>query len=247
MYCRKCGNKLPEEAEFCGDCGEQVIPLPEAQTVKIKKDHTIAILLGVLGTLVIILLSILIYLVYNYHLFPMGNAPVPVVSTVQSAEPAITAPPQTQTPKPAETAAVPESSPVALSNVNYDVRSDPEFDFDYAVPDFFERYNDGKNEHRYTAKAPDGSASLLVGARKSKGQTVRQSFEEYVSEHGEPEFEQQMEDRYTVRISRDGECYYKYCVFREGTVYWFEFIYDQAQKAVYEPFTKELYKHFELK
>jgi hypothetical protein len=33
MYCRKCGNQLPEESFFCPYCGEKVAPAePETET-----------------------------------------------------------------------------------------------------------------------------------------------------------------------------------------------------------------------
>lgn len=221
--------------------------MPQPQAVQIKKDHTVGILLGILGLVVAVLLSVLIYLVYNNQMLPQMNVPVPVASAVQSPMPAASQPVQTSTPEPVRTPEPePEKSPAAPQHVNYDLRHDTEFDFTYAVPDTFVPYNDGKNEHRYTGDSLDKAASLFVGAKKSRGETVRESFEDYVAEHGEPDFEQQMEDRYTVRISKEGQCYYKYCVFRDGNKYWFELVYDQTQRAFYETFTKELYKRFEL-
>ena len=94
----------------------------------------------------------------------------------------------------------------------------------------------------HTVQSSDGRARELIAAEPTRGATVSSSMNNFISRHpGTVTYRTSGNDYYAICI-RDGATeYYKYCKFKNGNMYWFEFISPSAEHEIYDVYINDIY------
>ncbi len=200
---------------------------------------------------IIVLLSLLVvigavfagYLIMGGSSFGARPTPSPSPTPVPTATPR---PTPTMRPTPVPTIAPAVSG--AVKNPTYKVFKSDAYGFSCSYPSHFEVYNDGGTLTLWTGRSSDGSAREIIVATPAGGTTVNSGFNSYVSSHnGEILYQTKGSDYYAVNISDGTTEYYKYCKFKNGNMYWFEFISPHREHEIYDAYINDIYNSIEIR
>ncbi|MDD6484051.1 MAG: zinc ribbon domain-containing protein [Clostridiales bacterium] len=251
MICNKCGANFEDDASFCPQCGAPVErnygSINTGGNNNNKNNITVLII-------IIICLLVFIIAALAAYIFASGNspfAPKPTPTPVPTASP-IPSPAPTQPPEPTaqviyitpeprhDPPAPPQQAPRTYSG--YETYYSSRYGFSCYYPASFIPYDDYGTLTLYTLRSPDGQGIEKIVAKPNSGETVSSSKNEYTSEHpGSITYQSSGNDYYAVNIRNGGREYYKYCKFRNGNLYWFEFEYPVAQHDIYDIYINDVY------
>lgn len=222
-----------------------------------KKNNTPIILavIGV-GALIFAIVMITAFMAFaEVGPFKPDPTPTPVPTPTPTVEPTpipqptaqvvyVTQPPQQQT----VVVQVPQQPQTnAVSNPSYKRYSSSEYGYSINYPSHFSVYNDGGTTTLYTVQSSDGSARELIAATPTGGATVSSSLNSYISSHqGSVSYKTSGSDYYAVNIKNGAVEYYKYCKFKNGNMYWFEFISPTADHDIYDTYINDIYNSIQI-
>lgn len=228
-----------------------------------KKNNTGVIIGIVIASVVVFLIAV--YTVYAAYsgMWPFGSnkepepAPTPTPISTPASTPASTPTPTpvpTQMPTlppitlPTQAPAVSSSSSSAVPNPTYTTFKSDAYGFSCAYPSHFKVYNDGGTLTLWTGSTSDGKAREIIVAMPIGSETVNSSFNNYTSSHrGSITYQTKGSDYYAVCINDGTTEYYKYCKFKNGNMYWFEFISPHAEHNIYDIYINDIYNSFNIK
>ena len=275
MICPRCGAQVRDGAPFCPKCGATMqgvantgVPFsgnmmtgaPNSGMPNMpgggKKNNTPVILAIIISGAVIFLVTFVIMFMAFAEVGPFAPEPTPspTPTPTPTVEPTpvpqptvqvvyITQPPQAPPQAPAKT-----YTGGAIPNPSYKRYSSSEYGFSCNYPSHFSVYNDGGNITLYTVRSADGSARELIAATPVGNSTVSSSLNSYISSHpGNISYKTSGADYYAINIKNGATEYYKYCKFKNGNMYWFEFISPTAEHEIYDVYINDIYQSFNIK
>ncbi len=269
MICPKCGAQVSEGAPFCPKCGatmrgvmssggSQMPPVNNGGYNGNNKGNNVVIIAAIItAAAVIFLLAGIFGSMYIMEVGPFEPeataTPVPTASPTPTPTPTpvpaqptpqivyVTQPPQTVQ------QSVSTSQSSVVSNPVYKTYSDSDYGFSCNYPSHFSVYNDGGQITRYTVQSQDGSARELIAATPIGSETVSSSLQSYINSHpGNISYKTSGSDYYAINIKNGATEYYKYCKFKNGNMYWFEFISPTAYHEVYDVYINDIYQSFNI-
>jgi hypothetical protein len=131
---------------------------------------------------------------------------------------------------------------------SYSTYSSSSFNFSCNYPSHFSSYNDGLNTSLYTVRSSDGNAIEKICAKTNEGETVQGQLQNFIDTHrGTVDYKTSGSDYFAASIVNGTMHYYKYCKFKNGNLYWFEFEYNTADYAdVYDEYINDIYRSFSI-
>lgn len=121
------------------------------------------------------------------------------------------------------------------------------YGFKCSYPSHFVVYNDGKAETLYSVEAPDGSAREIIATKSAADTSVGNELNFYIQNHaGNVTYKTSGADYFAVTVNDGITEYYKYCKFRNGNMYWFEFISPHAYHDIYDVYINDIYGTFKV-
>lgn len=274
MICPRCGAQVRDGAPFCPKCGAtmQGVPNTGMPTTPLtpntgmpnmqggnpngnKKSNLPVILAIAISGAVIFLVTFTIMFMAFAEVGPFEPEPTPTPTPVPTTAPTpipqstvqvvyVTQPPQAPPPQQAQN--VPITSG-AVANPSYSRYSSSEYGFSCSYPTHFSVYDDGGLVTLYTVQAPDGSAREIIAATPIGGASVSSSLNSYISDHpGSISYKTSGADYYAVNIKNGATEYYKYCKFKNGNMYWFEFISPTAEHEIYDVYINDIYQSMSI-
>ena len=248
MKCHKCGASINNGDSFCSKCGAPV-PVQQPQDNGNNNRLLIILILALTGVLVLIIAAVVSFLVMDGSIKAKATpspvpTPIPTATASPTAEPTptpqiiyVTQPPAAHEAPPPQPYA-PDNQPVQSGYRTY-YSSKYGFSCDY--PAGFITYDDGTTS-LYTVHSPDGAGYMKINASSSSGQSVSSSKGNFISAHsGTITYQSSGNDYYAVTIRSGGTEYYKYCKFKNGNMYWFEFTYPSSQHDIYDIYINAVY------
>lgn len=230
-----------------------------------KKNNTGIIIGIVIASVVVFLIAVYMAFAAYSGMWPFGSSekpePTPTPAPISTPTPSPTSTPTpvpTQMPTlppinlptqaPAVSSSSSSSSSSAVANPTYTTFKSDAYGFSCAYPSHFKVYNDGGTLTLWTGCTSDGSAREIIVATPIGNETVNSSFNNYTSSHrGSITYQTKGSDYYAVCINDGTTEYYKYCKFKNGNMYWFEFISPHAEHAIYDIYINDIYNSFNIK
>lgn len=269
MKCYNCGADLPDNAAFCGSCGAQQPVQPDNGYMYYenlggsngnnnkgnnnKGNKPLLIVLIVLS-LIIFLTAIIIgtFVIADNKLNDAKETPSPSPTSTATAAPSPTpiATPAV-TPQVIYVTEEPRRVPPPQDNYQppaqqvsgYRTYYSSKYNFSCAYPASFSVYDDNGSLTLYTVKSPDGMGVEKIVARPNQGETVSSELSAFKRAYaGAVTYESSGSDYFAVNILNGSMEYYKYCKFKNGNLYWFEFVYPHAQHDIYDIYVNDVYQ-----
>lgn len=266
MRCQNCGAEVRSGAQFCQNCGARIDRLPERNRVydgqryasnRGGKQNEVNPLVIVIIILAAIILFGAAFLVSNQimggGLFVKATptpSPTPVPTPIATEAPAPT--PQIVYVTPQQPVPPPPQQPADTENVvrypSYSTYNSSKFGFRCNYPSHYLTYNDGLNTSLYTVRSADGNAIQKICAKVNEGETVQGQLQNFIDTHrGYVDYKTSGSDYFAVSIINGTMHSYKYCKFKYGNLYWFEFEYNTSSYAdVYDSYINDIYKSFSI-
>ena len=207
------------------------------------------IILCILAGIIVLLLTVIAsYKLMGDHL-GVSATPIPSATALPSPEPTsapsptpqviyVTPPPQQHSYQYNPPAPPPHNPPSAGGYRTY---YSSKYGFSCKYPADFITYDDGTMS-LYTVHSPVDGGYQKINAAPINGNTVSSSKNDYISNHsGTITYQSSGSDYYAVNIRSGGTEYYKYCKFRNGNMYWFEFTYPVSQHDLYDIYINDVY------
>lgn len=271
MICPKCGGQVHDGAPFCPKCGAttkgvmssnsggQMPPVQNGGYVngsggKGNNNMVIAAIIIAAAAVIFVLACIFggMYVTESGPFKP-SPTPSPTASPTPTPTPVPTPTPtpmQQPTPQVVYVTQPPQTYNVQSSVVSspvYKTYSDSDYGFSCSYPSHFSVYNDGGQITRYTVQSSDGSARELIAATPIGSETVSSSLQSYINSHpGTISYKTSGSDYYAINIKNGATEYYKYCKFKNGNMYWFEFISPTAYHEIYDVYINDIYQSFSI-
>lgn len=267
--CPKCGAPVSDQAVFCPKCGASITNgiIPDDNYVAgsgiQKKSNAPVIAALIAAPVIIFIIVVTLAFMYGTHtgIFAPKATPTPVPTAVPTAAPtaiptsvptAVPVPtPEVKvvyvTPQPTQATAVQNNYDTPVTNPTYYTYRDNDYGFSCAYPSHFRVYDDGGQLTRYTAQSSDGSARIKITGTPIGSATVSSELNHYISEHpGSVPYKTSGSDYYAVNVNNGTTRYYKYCKFKNGNMYWFEFIYPNKYENIYDHYINDIYGSFTI-
>lgn len=254
MKCYNCGADLPDNAAFCGNCGAQQnmqnYENPYYGNHNNNNNKPLLIILIVLSLIALLTAVILgTFIITDRKLNGAKETPSPVPSATASASPSPTAAP-TVTPQiiyvteaPGGRVPPPPAQPPAVQEAGYRTYYSSKYNFSCIYPASFSVYDDNGTLTLYTLKSSDGMGIEKIAAKPNQGETVNSELTAYKRAYGGTvTYESSGDNYFAVNIINGSMEYYKYCKFKNGNLYWFEFIYPHAQHDIYDIYVNDVYQ-----
>lgn len=245
MYCNNCGTKVPDDATFCPNCGNNMQSQKQLNGIKNdfskntngnkhskKNNNNTALIVAIIVATLIVFISAGL-IMFNVM---SGSSPF--------------APKATSTPMPQQ-ANVPPQQPRqdtgVVAHPSYTMYNSSAYGFKCSYPSHFVVYNDGKAETLYSVEAPDGSAREIIATKSAADTSVGNELNFYIQNHaGNVTYKTSGADYFAVTVNDGITEYYKYCKFRNGNMYWFEFISPHAYHDIYDVYINDIYGTFKV-
>lgn len=260
MYCKHCGANIVEGGRFCPNCGTAAENPQQApdysnqqQNPNNRKNNSQLITLAIVIAMIVLVAAIAFtyMIVGEKGLFAPEATPTPMPTST----PVVTATP-TQAPEVTPVVVVverdaPENKPPIKNdghvyNPDYLTFRNSEYGFSCAYPSNFQVYDDG-GKTLYTIKNHDGSVRELISAESAGGKSVSSSMNEFISRYsGSVTYKTSGSDYYAVNINNGSSEHYKYCKFKNGNMYWFEFVYPSSQHDLYDMYINDIYSSMNI-
>ena len=272
MYCNNCGAKLPDDAGFCPNCGNNVQSQNQLNNIqsdfskntgtngnkhskKNNKNNTALIISVIVAALVVFISAglIMFNIMSGSSPFAPKETPIPTMmplpTTTPTPVPEVT--PQiiyvTTEPQQANVPPQPPAQQSVVTSPTYTMYNSSAYGFKCSYPSHFTVYNDGKAETLYSVMAPDGSAREIIATRTASGTSVGNELDYYIQSHvGSVTYKTSGADYFAVNINDGSTEYYKYCKFRNGNMYWFEFISPHIYHDIYDVYINDIYATFKV-
>ena len=134
-----------------------------------------------------------------------------------------------------------------VAHPSYTMYNSSAYGFKCSYPSHFVVYNDGKAETLYSVEAPDGSAREIIATKSAADTSVGNELNFYIQNHaGNVTYKTSGADYFAVTVNDGITEYYKYCKFRNGNMYWFEFISPHAYHDIYDVYINDIYGTFKV-
>ncbi len=269
--CPKCGAQVSDQAVFCPKCGASITDgvIPEGNYIagsNMQRKNNAPLIAALIAVPVIIfIIAVTLAFMYGTHtgIFAPKATPTPTPTAVPTAEPTpaptdvpaptpevkvvYVTPQPPQPPQPTQAPPVKKNYNAPVTNPTYYTYSDSDYGFSCAYPSHFKVYNDGGLVTRYTAQTADGSARIKIAGTPAGSATVSSELNNYISEHsGSVPYKTSGSDYYAVNVNNGVTRYYKYCKFKNGNMYWFEFIYPNEYENIYDGYINDIYNSFTI-
>lgn len=242
MYCNKCGEYINNNSEKCSHCGN-------TELHNLGKN-----LLVFLIYLTILLMAVTIALGGTAvsearHNIDEAAKSMPVPTTAVSP----TQIPRT-TPKPTATATpMPgikngtEEYIKSADEISFKTYYNSDFAFSCPYPNYFIMYDDYGIEYLYTLRSPDGTAIEKISAKRRTNEDIMSEYNKCVNSHsGTVDYKNIDSNYFAVSIEGTSEDFYKYCEFKNGNIYWFEFITPASRRGMYNKYIEKIYTDFNV-
>lgn len=252
MKCHNCGTDLPDNAAFCRNCGEKQNTQP-INPIN-NNNRTLTIILIVIS--LILLLAVVIigtFVIADNKLNGAKETPSPIPAATASPSPTPTVAP-TVTPQVIYVTEEPRRVPPPQGNyqappphmpeeAGYRTYYSSKYNFSCDYPASFSVYNDNGSLTLYTVKSPDGMGVEKIVAKPNQGETVSSELSAFKRAYaGTVTYETSGSSYFAVNILNGSMEYYKYCKFKNGNLYWFEFIYPHTQHDIYDIYVNDVYQ-----
>lgn len=258
MRCPKCGKELSADAAFCPFCGSTVngaenqpfYPPPPSPN---RNNKALIAVICVIAVLIIGVIAALASFVIYKGSSEEKATPSPIAATETPAP----TPPPTPTPVPTQEVQVIYVTPTPTPYTNYSNAPSAadgyktfyssRYNFSCYYPASFNEYNDYGTATLYAVRSRDGLGEEKIAAKPNTGETPESEFNRYVSAHpGTVTYKTVGSDYFAANILNGNTEYYKYCKFRNGNLYWFEFNYPHSQHNVYDVFVNDVYNSINI-
>lgn len=226
-----------------------------------KKTNPLIIVIIILAAIILFVLAMLVSNVMMSGVNPFAKAtptpsptPTPIVTEAPVVTPEviyITPEPQVQqqVQQPVPPPPMPhENTESVVRYPSYSTYKSSKFNFSCNYPSHYLLYDDGLNTSLYTVRAADGNAIEKICAKVNEGETVAGQLQNYIDTHrGYVEYKTSGSDYFAVSIANGTMHSYKYCKFKYGNLYWFEFEYNTVNYAdVYDEYINDIYRSFSI-
>lgn len=236
---------------------------------KEKKNVNLGVILGIVisSVIIFILAVVVVYMAWTgtgFFADKSEPSPTPAATVMPVASPT---PMPTPSPVPTEMPTLPpvvlptqtpftgnnsssgsSSYTAAVANPKYTTFKSDAYGFSCSYPSHFQVYNDGGTLTLWTGCTSDGRAREIIVATPVGNETVNSSFNTYTSSHrGSITYQTKGSDYYAVCINDGTTEYYKYCKFKNGNMYWFEFISPHSEHAIYDIYINDIYNSMDIK
>lgn len=272
MYCNNCGTKVPDDATFCPNCGNNMQSQKQLNGIKNdfskntngnkhskKNNNNTALIVAIIVATLIVFISAGL-IMFNVM---SGSSPFAPKATSTPMPTPMPLPTATPTPMPEVTpqivyvtqepqqANVPPQQPRqdtgVVAHPSYTMYNSSAYGFKCSYPSHFVVYNDGKAETLYSVEAPDGSARKIIATKSAADTSVGNELNFYIQNHaGNVTYKTSGADYFAVTVNDGITEYYKYCKFRNGNMYWFEFISPHAYHDIYDVYINDIYGTFKV-
>lgn len=270
MVCPRCNAQLHDTATFCPICGTPAgqnnnIPKPPnnggyppnnstGNNMNNNNKKLIAVMIALVGVLIVIISIIIVKSVFDKGSGMSGGGggggSVSIHSTTQPG--ATYTPVPTAVPTPVPTLAptptpqviyvTPEPAYEVTQGTSYSTYHSSKYGFSCAYPSNFRVYDDGGTLYLYTLRSQDGLAEQKIAAKPIGGETVSSSMNAFIADHpGTITYQTSGSNYYALSIKTGSVEYYKYCKFRNGNMYWFEFMSPYRQHDYYDIVINDVY------
>lgn len=219
-----------------------------------QKTNPLIIVIIILAAIILFITAVLMsnFVMGGGGLFAKATPtpePTPSPTPEVTEEPAVTPEVIYITPEPQQDPVPPAPQGNAESVVrypSYSTYNSSGFNFRCNYPSHYQTYNDGLNTSLYTVRAADGNAIEKICAKVNEGETVSGELQKYIDSHkGYVDYKTSGDDYFAVSIVNGTMHSYKYCKFKYGNIYWFEFEYNTVSYAdVYDEYINDIYSSF---
>lgn len=257
MKCYNCGEDLPADAKFCGKCGAMQQSEPQQNGYynpnpnNGNNNKVLLIILVVLASLILLFGVMFISFEITGKNLTATPSPIPSATptVVPTATPNVTPqiiyvpespdrnpPPHNEPQPPVQYVEPPHES-------GYKTYYSSKYGFSCIYPSSFSVYDDHGTLTLYTVVSPDGNGIEKIVAKANEGETVSSELRAFKSTHGGTvTYENSGNTYFAVNILNGSTEYYKYCKFKNGNLYWFEFIYPHSQHDIYDIYINDVYQ-----
>lgn len=264
VFCPNCGNSVQSQNQMNGvqDDFSKNTGTNGNKHYKKKNNSNTALIVSIIVAALIVFISaglIMFNMMSGSGLF----VPKPTVAPIPTPMPLPTAAPTPEpevtpqiiyiTPEPQQ-ANVPPPPPVqhqydtgVVTRPSYSMYSNSAHGFKCSYPSHFSVYNDGKTETLYSVASYDGLVRELIATRSAENTNVGAELNRYIQNHsGSVTYKTSGSDYFAVNINDGTTEYYKYCKFKNGNMYWFEFISPRAYHDIYDVYINDIYNSFKV-
>lgn len=261
MNCPKCGFQLNDAATFCPKCGYSIMNATSNNNTynnyppqninntsgNNNNNNIVLILIAVFSAIIILIVAIIVaFSVWNNTAARPTATPFITQSPAPTVEPTDVPVPTVQvvyvTQEPVKVA-----PPVSNSNTGYLPYYSSKYNFRCNYPANFIVYDDYGTLTLLTARSPDGMGIEKIVAKPNEGETVNSEFNAFISAHnGYVDYKSVGSDYFAVSVQVGSRMYYKYCKFKNGNLYWFEFESPRDQYDLYDMYINDVYKSFSI-
>lgn len=228
-----------------------------------KKKNNFAVMLVIIISLVLlVIMAVVGYMTYTYiGIFKDDTppSPMPSVDAILTPSPSPTTSP-IPTPVSTQMPTLPPidiSTPVpvsgnmpsnntsyvpAVKNPSYNTLKNSVYGFSCAYPTHFIDYDDGSASTLWAGCTSDGRARETIAVSPIGNETVSSSFDSYVASHpGTITYQTKGSDYYAISVRNGDKQQYKYCKFKNGNMYWFEFMSPCEELPIYSNYVDYVY------
>lgn len=258
MNCPRCNQPVNDNDVFCQNCGERIISRSNnegeyGKPPKNNKNNNAAVLIiGILSALVICVAAALImYFVYSGSVKANATpSPMPTPAASPTAQVVYVTPEPTPqviyvTPQPPQAPPPANNAPAPQPDISgYRTYYSDKYSFGCNYPASFIPYDD-YGSTLYTLQSPDGLATEKISAKANSGETVNSELNYFLA-IGSVEYKSSGKDYFAARVRNGSTYYYKYCKFKNGNLYWFEFSYPVSQHGVYDSYINDIYSSISI-
>ena len=274
LFCRKCGEKLEENAEVCQSCGyvlnvkktvdnTNVRPVAEKKSVAPVIAVISAVFAMLLCAVTVVVLFVLPALTQSVH----GKADEPdqinIISenddeddnspdekpTNKVVFPSIRSQNIVHSPDNIdlqESESEQKPDPESENTPVYRMFNDYEFNTYCAYPTEFKVVDNILYSDRLRLVSPDNTAEMVVGAEYNiYGLTVEESMNDYINNGGGyVKYSASGKGWYAVSYELNGMIYYRKCFVQDEDIRWFDFSYPAEQDELYDKYINYIEDNF---
>lgn len=134
-----------------------------------------------------------------------------------------------------------------VTNPSYEMYNDTEYGFQCSYPTHFSKYNDTDTATRYAVQSDDGRVKERICVKPQNGTTVEAELNSFISSFsGETTYKTSGSDYYAASIDEGTVEHYRFCKFKNGNMYWFEFHSPSNEHEIYDNYINDIYAAFHI-